>query len=261
MKKNANLNKVILALKRVILATFDDARWRELGYLTDSIDTITGHRRLLRSLAWGDPDYEGNVLEVIPRIIRDNPVALEQVEEFVGLEGWLRENDEALYMDLYGAGQVMPLGEVEDAGTKFDIVEINKHAARIRRGITDDPEQAIGSAKDLLETVLKAILGLEGQRVRDDIPALLKKAQKELELDPRDVDRSMPGNETIRRILGSLGQIVLGVSEIRNLYGTGHGRHGSRELGIAHTRLVVNAAITTATFLVEMAAKTEEWAS
>ncbi len=159
MKENVNLGKAIVALKRAILATFDDARWRELGYLTDSIDIITQHRRLLRSLAWGDADYEGYVLEVIPHIIRDDLAVLEQVEEFVGLEDWLRENDQALYLELYGTGQVVPLREVEDAGTKFDIVEINKHAARIRRGITDDPEQAIGSAKDLLEQCSRPSLG------------------------------------------------------------------------------------------------------
>ncbi len=57
MKIDANHNKAILALKRAIVATFDDAKWRELGYLTDSIEMISGHPRLLRSLYWGDDDY------------------------------------------------------------------------------------------------------------------------------------------------------------------------------------------------------------
>jgi hypothetical protein len=40
-----------------------------------------------------------------------------------------------------------------------DVLELNRHAARIRHGIAEDPAQAIGSAKQLLETVLKTVIG------------------------------------------------------------------------------------------------------
>ncbi len=253
MKANANYNKAVLAIKRVIVATFDDGKWRELGYLTDSIDQISEHPRLLRSLYWGDEDYEGNILAVIPLIIGNNRDKLKIVEEFVGLEQWLRENDKVLYADLYDTGEIVPLTEVEHAAKRLDAVELNKHAARIRRGIQDDPEQAIGSAKELLETTLKTILGIEGQKSNEDIQELLKKVQKKLELDPSAAKDEAPEDKTIKRTLSSLGQIVAGVAEVRNLYGTGHGRYRSRSLQIAHARLVVNAAISIATFLLEVA--------
>ncbi len=253
MKTNANYNKAILALKRAVVATFDDGKWRELGYLTDSIERISGHPRLLRSLFFGDDDYEGNVLAVLPWIIGEDREKLRVVEEFVGLEQWLRENDTGLHAELYDIGEIVSLGEVEHAAKQLDIVELNKHASRIRHGIQDDPEQAIGSAKELLETTLKAVLGIKGERSTDDILALLKRAQKELELDPKSVEDEVPGKDTIKRTLSSLGQIVAGVAEVRNLYGTGHGRHRSRELKLAHARLVVNAAITIATFILEVA--------
>src|SRR5574341_2319537 len=147
MKANANYNKAILALKRAIVATFDDGKWRELGYLTDSIERISGHPRLLRSLYWSDDDYEGNVLAVLPRIIGEDPSKLKVVEEFVGLEQWLKENDSTLHAELYDIGEMVSLEEVEQAAKHLDIVELNKHAARIRHGIRDDPEQAIGDRK------------------------------------------------------------------------------------------------------------------
>jgi hypothetical protein len=253
MKANANHNKAILALKRAIVATFDDGKWRELGYLTDTIERISGHPRLLRSLYWGDEDYEGNVLAVLPWIVGEDPDKLKVVEEFVGLEEWLKENDATLHAELYETGDMVSLEEVEQAAKHLDIVEFNKHAARIRRGIRDDPEQAIGSAKELLETTLKSVLGIEGEHATDDISTLLKRAQKVLELDPKAIADEAPGKETIKRVLSSLGQIVAGVAEVRNLYGTGHGRHRSRALDVAHARLVVNAAITIATFLLEVA--------
>jgi hypothetical protein len=255
MKPEANLNKAILALKRCIVATFDDAKWRELGYLTDSIDLISSHPRLLRSLYWRDDDYDGHVITVLPQIIALGPKNLEVIEDFVGLNEWLLRTDPGLHAELYESAETVSLEHVQAAARALDILELNKHAARIRKGIRDDPEQAIGSAKELLETVLKAVLRYEAATGDEKIPQLLKRAQRELDLDPKSVGDDTPGRDTIRRTLSSLGQIVVGVAEVRNLYGTGHGRHQSRELQIAHARLVVNAAVTLATFLLEVAAE------
>lgn len=254
MKPDANRNRIIIALKKAIVSSFDDANWRELGYLTDTIDMIQGDRRLLRSLQWGDDDYEGRVITMIPRILGENFEKLEIIEEYVGLENWLKNHDAPLFAELYGTGDTpVPLEDVEGVASRLDVIEINRHAARIRHSLRDDPEQALGSAKELLESVLKAVLNVEGERAGDDIPTLLRQAQRELDLDPKAVGEDVPGKETIRRTLSNLGQVVIGVAEVRNLYGTGHGRHKSRELEIAHARLVVNAAVTLATFLAELA--------
>ena len=252
-RPEANPNKITLALKRCIVDTFDDSRWMELGYLTDSVEIVTQHPRLLRSLRWGDEDYEGNVLRIISRIINGDPYKLRIVEDFVGLDDWLVNADPSLHAELFDTGEDISLDTVEEIAGQLDIVELNRHAARIRNTIRDDPEQAIGSAKELLESVLKAIVGLEGERSSVDIHDLLKLARNELGLNPRQ--QGVPGQDTIVRTLNNLGQIVIGVDELRNLYGTGHGRYRSKELDIAHSRLVVNAAITVATFLLEVASE------
>ena len=58
--------------------------------------------------------------------------------------------------------------------------------------------------------------------------------------------------ETIRRTLSNLGAIVSGLAEIRNLYGTGHGKHGKhRGLSARHAKLAAGAAGTLAVFLFE----------
>ena len=248
---NANSGKVILALKQCIVDTFDKSRWLELGYLTNSEPLISQHPRLLRSLYWGDEDYEGNVLSMIPQIINDDPERLRIVEDYVGLEEWLKKADPGLHAELYDTGEDIALDAVEEIADQLNIVELNKHAARIRNSIRDDPEQAIGSAKELLESILKAIVGLEGERSSEDIHDLLKLARNELGLNPEQL--SVPGQDIMVRTLSNLGQIVIGVGEVRNLYGTGHGRYRSRELDIVHARLVVNAAVTVASFLIEIA--------
>lgn len=252
MKPNPNRNKVILAFKRAIEATFDDGEWRELGYLTDSISIIEGHPRLLRSLYWGDPDYGGNILQVLPRILGDNLENLKLVEEFVGLEDWLREYDFQLHAELYG-GIPVPLEEIERASEIHNVLELNQHISRIRRSIPDDPALAVGSAKDLLETVMKTILAKHGfDASGEDIPQLLKRVQKVLGLDSKAVSGGTPGSKSLRRTLSNLGQIVGGVAEVRNLVGTGHGRSRGPQIGVIHARLVVNAAATIATYFLEV---------
>lgn len=254
MRAEADRNKAILAIKRAIVATFDEEKWLELGYVTGEIDAIQRHSRLLRSLHWGDDDYAGCVLRTVPRVLGEDFENLKTVEEFVGLEGWLRLHDPSSHAELYGGEHAPSLTDVEAASNKFDVVELKKHATRIRRSIGDDPEQAIGSAKELLETALKTVLEEHGQKSgTDDLPKLMRRAQKELELDPRDIDGALPGADKIKRTLSNMAQLVDGVAHVRNLYGTGHGRSRARELGIAHARLVVNAAVSLATFLLDVA--------
>jgi len=172
MKRGFSHDKAILALQRVIKATFDDGRWQELGYLIGKHHVIEGHGRLLRSLYWGDDDYPGCIFEVLPRLLGDSLENLKTIEEFVGLRNWLRTHDAKLYAELYddeAPDSVVTLEHVEEAAAIHDVFELNLHAARIRRGIVDDPSQAIGSAKELLETVLKMVVGDHGQKSRDEI--------------------------------------------------------------------------------------------
>jgi len=252
MKPNAKRNKIILALMRAIEASFDDAKWRELGYIADTIDIIEGHPRLLRSLRWQDPDYSGNILDVLPEILGKNLENLAVVEEFVGLEEWLRSHDPQLHEELYGATPV-PLREIEKAGAVHDVLELNQQIGRIRHSIHDDPALAVGSAKELLETVMRTILGEDDHGTKtDDVPALLKRVQTALGLSPKAVSPHIIGSEVLCRTLNNLGQVVIGVAELRNLVGTGHGRSKCPQIDDVHARLVVNAAATIATYLLEI---------
>lgn len=253
MKQGIDRDKMILALHRAMLATFDESKWTELALLLhmDRV-LISGPHNLLRSVRWRTDDYPKDALTVL-RMFTNKDENLEKVVQFVNLEPWLRANDPDLHAEIYGMPDVIPLEEIEGFGRKLDIPELNQHASRIRSGIRSDPSQAIGSAKELLETVLKTVLGAHGDALaKDDMPALWKKAAGELGLDARSVDLSREGAEIIRRVLGSLSQIVVGVARVRTKYGTGHGRAKAEELEFAHALLVVNSAITLATFVLQV---------
>ncbi len=139
---------------------------------------------------------------------------------------------------------------VEPLGAEY----VNQQITRMHAAVQDDPELAIGTAKELVETVCKAILVARAGACDDglDLPALVKAAMKQLKLAPEDVHASAKGAEAMRIVLNNLGSIAGRLAELRNLYGTGHGKQpSSRVLDGRHARLAVGAAATLATFLVE----------
>jgi hypothetical protein len=263
LRRDVNPNKVVLAVARAIIAKFDRSKWLELGLLTDTQDRIESHGRLLRSLDWGDDDYDGHVLQMVPHILgrvsrpgkQDTFEHFEVVEEFVALPQWLRENDTGLYTELYpGQHHDTAVDDLQATAASLGLPDVDEYAVRIRRGLRDDPAQAIGSAKELLEMVLKAVLELHGtgKETKLEIPKLLKDANVKLGLDPGGVRGAEPGAEQRRKSLGALGQLVTGIAELRNAgFGTGHGVSQRPELDVATARLAVSAAVAAATFYIE----------
>ena len=62
--------KELIELKNQIARQFTKSDWLDLGYALGCYDIIEKHQRLLRSLSFGDEDYEGNILEVLTSIIK-----------------------------------------------------------------------------------------------------------------------------------------------------------------------------------------------
>jgi hypothetical protein len=272
MRTDADEQKIIQAVVKVIVATFDRSRWLELALATNNLDRVKNHRRLLRSLGWGDDDYLGHVIDMVPVILGRTPrrdvqfddlsgtspyekfSKLSIVESTLNLQTWLKDNDPELYRELYAGEDNAVLDELQGAAALLGVPDVDEHAARIRRSLYDDPAQAIGSSKELLETVLKAVLGLHGTgpETKLDVPQLVKRANVELGLDAAGVKGKDPGAEHRRKMLGSLTHIVNSTTELRNAgFGTGHGVSERPTLDLATARLAVSAAVAAATFYVE----------
>ncbi|MBI5238141.1 MAG: abortive infection family protein [Deltaproteobacteria bacterium] len=131
---------------------------------------------------------------------------------------------------------------------------ITQQITRMEAAVESDPELAIGTAKEFVETVCKTILHDCGEKNANciDLPQLVKQVREKLDLLPEDVPEKAKGAEIIKRILGNLGTMVQGLAELRNYYGSGHGKHGkAKGLKPRHAKLAVGAASTLAVFLFE----------
>ena len=111
------------------------------------------------------------------------------------------------------------------------------HLDRISHAIErDDPAQAIGSAKELVESTAKVVLRERGEPFSkpDDLPDLVRKAQITLAVHPTTATSGPDGFTGVKKILGATIVITTGIAELRNRgYGTGHGP-GSTRAGLGH---------------------------
>ena len=146
------------------------------------------------------------------------------------------------------------LADLKRQARVLDASHLAEQIRRLEDSVETDPSLAIGTAKELVETCCKTILAARGKEIRGtpDIPALTKATLKELKLVPEGVPNAARGADVIRRLLSNLSTVGQGLAELRGLYGTGHGQHGSASgLTARHARLAVGAASTLAMFLFE----------
>lgn len=78
-----DLGQRILKIREKIVSNFTHENWEEIGLLTGFSDLIKNHKRLLRSLSWGDEDYSGNVLNVLSGIASQNEATLNVFESYL----------------------------------------------------------------------------------------------------------------------------------------------------------------------------------
>ena len=153
-----------------------------------------------------------------------------------------------------GVAAAPGISVARDAFSGADAGFVAQQITRMETAVQNDPSLAIGTAKELIETCCRTILaerGVEAPR-NPDLVQLVKLTSKELELTPADIPERAKAVETIRRLLNNLATITQGITELRNQYGTGHGREAnSRGLTSRHAKLAVGSASTLAVFLVE----------
>jgi hypothetical protein len=159
-----------------------------------------------------------------------------------------------------GAG-MSSLDDIKETAALFDAKHLADQIRRIEQSVEGDPSLAIGTAKELVETCCKTILAERGIRLNGslDMPELTKAVLKELKLVPEGIPEQAKGSEIIKRLLSNLATIGHGLAEIRNLYGTGHGKEGTTQsMKPRHAKLAVGASTTLAIFLFET--HKETWA-
>lgn len=251
---------------REISDEFDAAR---IHCDLDFVPPVSGQRRTLieqyyHSIDWTNWNDVKKILRVFEAVLHqaqqlanepDDHWQKQRRKEFEKLT-WCLDRDGFQWTAgriVFGAGMPM-LVEIKEAAADFDAQHMADQVRRMESCVESDPSLAIGTAKELVETCCKTILAERGKQLGSsaDVSTLTKQTLKELKLVPENVPESARGADVIKRLLSNLGTIGNGLAELRGLYGTGHGKHGTHSgLAPRHAKLAVGAAATLATFLFE----------
>ncbi len=139
--------------------------------------------------------------------------------------------------------------EIEETLNTLNLNQINQEWKKILDRRDRDPGGTITAARTLIESVCKSILSIKGIEYEENIkfPKLYRKTASSLNLAP-----DQHQEEIFKGILGSCGNIVTSLSNIRNKLGDAHGqRPSARQPAPRHAALAANLAGAMAMFLVQ----------
>lgn len=146
---------------------------------------------------------------------------------------------------------VRALEQAKDVAEKLNSEHIQKEIVRMTNAIEKDPELAIGTAKEFLESICKTILNERKKAFEadEDLPKLIFMVLDDLKpVDGFGSDKKI--DALVRRIIGNMNSLASCIAELRNLHGTGHGKD-LRTVTVEprYAALAVNAAATLGLFL------------
>ena len=146
------------------------------------------------------------------------------------------------------------INQIDRLKNVFNTKYMTSQIQTMQSAIESNPIDAIGKAKELLESCFLTILNNENIETDKNwkLSRLSKGTCKLLKLTPDDILEEKKASETIRIILGNLSSITTGIAELRNPYGSGHGKDAKyKGLSPRHARLAVGAATIAVLFIWE----------
>jgi len=228
--------------------------WEDDWVLTDArFDLRDGSdENLLRFLA-----------ETVHPVVRPDPVAAEYLvsayNDTLRVDGFElyetgRMGDGVIYgwreITAYRAPTASRLAGHPDLSNR---AALHQQLDRIGRDLETDPAAAISSSKNLLETLCKIVLTDLGVAFteRDELPGLFANVAGSLAINADSVPGDARGSDAMKKAMRTLTTTVQAVAEARNSIGNGHGAAEVSPAEPRHARLVYNATVAVAEFIVD----------
>jgi len=183
-----------------------------------------------------DTLYLKFLADTLHPLVRTNPDELSQLlgiyNKHLSADGFeVAQTDEISGKPVF-AGRQKIIGQGHLTAKKAEIKKylntsyVNSKITTMNDAVYKDTDIAIGTAKELLETTCKSILKQRGQTINPEwtLPQLLKETTAILDFKPKEAEDPEKAEKSIRQMLGGITSIVHGAAELRNGYGTGHGK-------------------------------------
>lgn len=223
---------------------FDDSRFE---MMTGPADTFLRFLcEMLHPVVRSDAEEIGRLRDSINEFLRPDGVELYEANRISGRPVFAARK--------LSVGNATVITAVQAVTTVLNADYVRQQTDRLLVALDEDAELAIGTAKEFVETICKTILEEKGLPVDPawDFPKLVRGTMKELKLVPDQAASTTKGADVIHKLLMNLASVANGMAEVRNLYGTGHGKSAkTKGLQTRHARLAIGAASALAVFLFE----------
>lgn len=129
-------------------------------------------------------------------------------------------------------GRLKTIGSSHQVENKTEIKKylnteyVNKKIDSMHEYISKDTELAIGTAKEFIETVCKSILKKHNKTIDKNwnLGQLIKNTYNILDFKSQEANNPEKAENCIIQVLKGTTTMINGITELRNAYGTGHGK-------------------------------------
>jgi hypothetical protein len=254
--------RLIAAVGEAVAKSMSESDWKKFALLHDLTGKTTDRPRFLRSLSFGDSDHEGMVIELITHIFANDTEAFFDLFDRPAVQQHLKKANSDLLEHWESAED--PLIEalahsVADVQAVNAVISLSQYTRRVQESLPNDPHEAIGHTKDMLEATMRTIMDRRGKSLgkETDFPALTTRCMTELGLTPTTPPTS-DGEKHVRKIASAAKTMIETANDFRNLAGTGHGRVIGKEIDVtpADASLVASSGLILAAWLLRRLADT-----
>ena len=101
---HTNQRKKISVIHKYTEENFSEGDWYTLGQITGRLELIQDHPRLLRSMGFGDEDYDYCVAEIINQICEEDPELIETIIDHFDIDLWYEQKDKRKFKKILAHG-------------------------------------------------------------------------------------------------------------------------------------------------------------
>lgn len=233
--------RIIIALKNAIVNTFGESEWKDLGYRTGTHDKIESHDRLLRSLRFGDQDYEGHVLDTVGHIWRTDSANLDVMRDTPLIAKWLAANDPEALALMGGPASAVVQQEPLKVSSKAVEEALSDAEVLIK---AKGPSSAVDRVHTALHGYLVALC--DANSITYDKTQGITHLFKQIRLGHPALHDLGAHAEQIQKVLNGCALIIHVINELRN---QASGAHPNDPLGPEEAMLAINATRTVKSYL------------
>ncbi|KLL39493.1 hypothetical protein WA04_04730 [Streptococcus agalactiae] len=182
--------------------------------------------------------------------IKDLPYVQEEKDNLVNIVGNIVGKIDVVEREKQHSKKFSKVSE--ELKKKFSSKYMNQQIDLMVAMCNENPTEAIGKSKELLESCCKTIIESNGEIIKDSINMgqLVKQTLSSLNIPNKGVAMDSEEEKIVKQITGSLNGLSSGIIELRNHYGSGHGRSAKfNGLTKRHAELSVGASITLVRYL------------